>query len=278
VRTPIRFVSWSVLATLAGGAGRATAQTPPPAARELVVTAGDFHFRAPRAVPAGRTRVRVRNTGTQPHHVQLVRLDAGHTMGELIDSIGRRSFQLPWARYVGGPEAPAPGEAMDVTLTLTPGEYVMICVVSGADHVPHVAKGMALPLTVTPSPAADLAEDSAADVRIELSEFAFGIVPAIRVGRRTIRVVNAGRLVHHVSVERLAPGRTAAELLAWFRTMQGPPPGEPVGGTTVLSPGMANGFTADFTPGEYVLICFVPDERDGKSHAAHGMVRQIRVQ
>jgi uncharacterized cupredoxin-like copper-binding protein len=50
-----------------------------------------------------------------------------------------------------------------------------------------------------------------------------------------------------------------------------------VGGTSGLSKGRGMEFTADFTPGEYALLCFLPDARDGKPHVAHGMVKQITV-
>lgn len=56
-----------------------------------------------------------------------------------------------------------------------------------------------------------------------------------------------------------------------------PPPGIVSGGTTALAPGVVNFITADFAAGEYVLLCFVPDAKHGRSHFAHGMVRQIRV-
>ena len=40
---------------------------------------------------------------------------------------------------------------------------------------------------------------------------------------------------------------------------------------------MTEYFTADFAPGKYGLICFLPDAKDGKPHLAHGMVREITV-
>jgi hypothetical protein len=36
-------------------------------------------------------------------------------------------------------------------------------------------------------------------------------------------------------------------------------------------------FTADFTPGNYVMLCFIPDAKDGKSHMEHGMVQPFTV-
>ena len=35
--------------------------------------------------------------------------------------------------------------------------------------------------------------------------------------------------------------------------------------------------TASFTPGDYTLLCFVPDAKDGKPHIAHGMVKNFTV-
>lgn len=267
-----------VIASLGAGCAGAAAQSAAPSMQELVVTAGDFYFQSPRSALAGPTRLRVRNAGPLfHHHVQIVRIDSGHTMRELLDSLAKMKLQLPWATYVGGPEAPRPGDEMEVSLTLTPGEYVMVCFISGADHVPHVMKGMAHSLSVTASGATERTSAPQADVQIDMKEFAFEIAPAIDAGPHTLRVVNSGRALHHVALARLAPGHTAADFLTWARDQRGVPPGELIGGTTALSPGMSNTFSADFTPGDYVLVCFVPDERDGESHASHGMVRQIRV-
>jgi hypothetical protein len=49
-----------------------------------------------------------------------------------------------------------------------------------------------------------------------------------------------------------------------------------MGGTTVIAKGGVNYITAQFAPGEYGLICFMPDARDGKPHL-HGMMKQFTV-
>jgi hypothetical protein len=59
--------------------------------------------------------------------------------------------------------------------------------------------------------------------------------------------------------------------------MEGPPPGAPVGGTTPMARGEENFITLDLTPGEYGLICFVGDAKDGKPHSMHGMVTQFTI-
>jgi hypothetical protein len=44
---------------------------------------------------------------------------------------------------------------------------------------------------------------------------------------------------------------------------------------------MDAGATADFTvtlePGDYGLLCFVPDASDGKAHLAHGMAQVVKI-
>ncbi len=269
------------VALLAAGAGialgalaseaRRTPALPVNDVHEFVIRAGDFSFDGPRTAPAGLTRIRLINQGPSFHHVQLVRLDPGHTYEEFLGRLAAREFALPWATFVGGPDSPDPKGESEATLLLTEGEYAVICLISGADHTPHVAKGMSFPLTVT-APRAPVA-----DVRMVLREYDFDITPELRTGRQVIRVENAGSQTHHVAIVRLGAGRSAADALHWFRDMVGDPPDESVGGTSGMAPGLVNYITVDLTPGRYALICFVPDEKDGQSHARHGMLRELRV-
>jgi hypothetical protein len=36
--------------------------------------------------------------------------------------------------------------------------------------------------------------------------------------------------------------------------------------------------TVDFEPGRYVMLCYIPDAKDGKPHSDHGMIKEIEVQ
>jgi uncharacterized cupredoxin-like copper-binding protein len=116
-----------------------------------------------------------------------------------------------------------------------------------------------------------------ADARMVLKDYGFAVTPSIAAGRRTIKVENAGPQPHEVVFVRLQPGKTAGDVLAWFKGRHGPPPGEPWGGTVALQAGEVNYVTADFPSGEYALLCFVPDAGDGRRHTLHGMVSQITV-
>lgn|SRR2546425_5212765 len=59
--------------------------------------------------------------------------------------------------------------------------------------------------------------------------------------------------------------------------MKGPPPALPVGGIVGLTKGRHALFTVTLAAGKYVLVCFVPDEKDGKPHLAHGMVKEFTI-
>jgi uncharacterized cupredoxin-like copper-binding protein len=261
------------------GTREAYAKAPAAAPNLVSVTTSEFAFAAPATIPAGLTTVRVVNQGAEFHHVQLVRLDPGHTVDELMQQAASRQHEaIPaWAHFVGGPNAPAPhGGQAEATMELQAGTYALVCLIPSKDGVPHMMKGMVKPLTVTEAAASE-ARMGPADVQMTLRDYGFDIAPELTAGRHTVRVQNTAAQPHEFILMQLAPGKTAQDLLAWMATEDGPPPAMPLGGTTLLSAGEVNQVTIDFAPGEYALLCFVPDAKDGKPHVAHGMMRQITV-
>jgi len=249
------------------------------AAAPAVVTirASDFAFAAPAEITAGVTTLRMVNDGPELHHVQLVRFDEGRSLDDYLAAV-RAGDPLPaWARMVGGPNAPAPAAQSEATLDLQPGNYALICFVHSPDGVPHVAKGMARAIVVRPAAQGAVAQAPAADVRMTLVDYGYEMDTPITAGRRTIRVENRAEQPHEVAIVHLAPGRSAADVLAWLGAPDGQPPGEPIGGATFLAQGESNLVTAEFAPGRYALLCFVPDAKDGRPHFAHGMVHEFDV-
>jgi hypothetical protein len=102
-------------------------------------------------------------------------------------------------------------------------------------------------------------------------------------------VENAGVEPHDLVLMKLAPGVTAEDMLTAMNPERarrdapadGPPPsfeslGTGAGGIAAIAPAMESYFEADFTPGEYVLLCMATAP-DGRSHIEHGMVRQVSV-
>lgn len=245
--------------------------------RVVTVTANDYAFEAPDTIPAGLTEVRMLNKGPEMHHVWLIRLDAGKTLKDLFGAMGPEG-QLPeWARDIGGPNTPGPNGESNAIVRFAPGRYAMLCVIPSPDGKPHVMKGMAKEVTVTPASSNTAKADLRISSTMTLVDYGFQFSQPLQAGKQTIRVKNVAAQGHEVVIVRLAPGRKAAEMLAWLEKMDGQPPGAPVGGTTPMARGEENLITLDLTPGEYALLCFVADAKDGKPHFAHGMVQQITV-
>ncbi len=245
-----------------------------PAQHSLMIMAQEFTFDAPDTVPAGHTRVTLMNHGAEPHHAIIFRLDSGHVAGELLEALPKRRVPA-WAVALGGPNVNMQGLS-EVVMQLAPGNYVMICAVPSADGTRHIFKGMVRQLTVVPSSVQTVAPEP--DLTITLADYSFTVSAPITPGPHIIRVDNTGELPHELLVVRLEPGRTIEEYAAWARKPEGPRPGTPVGGTTPAARGMTIFDVVDFTPGEYGFICLIADAKDGRPHAAHGMIQQFKVE
>ena len=253
--------------------------SPGPTLKPAVVTvhASEFAFTAPKRASAGTITFRMVNDGKQLHHVAIIRLLNGRTANDFMESMKKPGPPPAWTVSVGGPNAVAPGQTTDATLTLEPGNYVLVCFVpSPGDPTPHVMKGMISPLTVTPSSAK--AVDVPADVNVRLSDYKFGLSKPLTAGHHVIRVTNDAAQDHEVLFVKLAPGATTKGLAEWVEAgMKGAPPAMPLGGVTPLSKGRSSTVALDLTPGTYGMVCFLPDVKDGKPHSMHGMTAQFDV-
>lgn len=244
----------------------------------VTVTANDFSFDAPGKVPAGAVTMRLVNNGKELHHAQLIKLEDGKTMKDVAIVLKNPGPPPSWVKFVGGPNAVVPGGESQATSVLAPGNYAYVCFIPSPDRVMHAAKGMIMPFTVTGESSDSQAELPAPDLTITMMDYDFQLSQPLTPGRRTIRVENSGPQPHELALLRLAPGKTAADFAAWDEGgMKGPPPAEPVGGVVALDKGRSATFTAELAAGDYALMCFVPDSKDGKLHLAHGMVKTIKV-
>ncbi len=254
---------------------------PPPPPASVTIHARDYAFDAPDEIPAGVTTFHLVNDGPGLHHALFVRLDSGKAVGDLLASLKKHSPLPGWATFVGGPNVPDPGKESVATLDLTPGNYVIICILDMPGGVPHYMRGMFRPLTVTAAAATTAAAPKAvipvADNAIQLSDFRFVLVDSITAGTHTIQVVTAPGQPHEVLVVQLDSGKTGQDYVNWTQAMKGPAPGHAIGGTAAAGPGVVQVFTATFTPGNYLLICFVPDMKTGKPHFMEGHMRTIKV-
>lgn len=248
-----------------------------PAPNVVTVHAKDFAFAGvPAQIPAGMTTFTLVNDGPALHHVEIVRLDSGKTLANLEEALAKPAAPPTWAVFQGGPNVPQPGKDASATLDLQPGNYAMICLVDLPGGVPHFAKGMTHPFTVSAATSGPAAVAPTADMTISLSDYVFDLSTPLTAGTHTFAVKNTATQMHEVQLVRLAPGKTLEQLMGWLNKPNGPPPGSPIGGIAPFT-GAPTYFTADIAPGNYALICFVPDARDGKPHFMHGMMKTITV-
>ena len=182
-----------------------------------------------------------------------------------------------WAHPIGGPNGAEPDASRPKPGSpLTPGNYAIVCLIPSPDGVPHLAKGhdpAAHRHSERPPGLGDAGgpHDEPDRLRLQAQR------PAHR-GNRVIRVANDADQLHEVVVARLEPGKTMKDMFAWEMSgRKGPAPGRYVGGMSPLAPGDKGDFSMTFEPGSYALICFVPDAKDGKPHAMHGMLKTLTV-
>lgn len=254
-----------------------TAEAPAsPQPSVITFTAADYSYTGPDTIPAGVTTIRLVNSGKEPHHLFLVKLEEGKTAQDLSAAMGPNAPWPTWAKEVGGPNAAEPGTTIAATMPVEAGNYVFFCVIPSPDGAPHVAKGMMRSLTVVPATTPGAPEPTA-DITMTLVDYGFQLSTPLTAGTHTIKFENTSAQAHEVVMVKLNPGSTMQDWVAAAETMSGPLPGTLVDGMAAMIPGHRGYVTYDFTPGEYGLVCFVPDAKDGKPHFLHGMIQQVTV-
>lgn len=246
---------------------------------EIRVVGTDYTFDAPDTLPAGLLRIRFTNGEGEPHHMQIVRIDSGRSIADFEASLAALTPTDPppaWHHFVSGPGVPAPGAESVLTVRLEPGTYALVCFIESPDRRPHFARGMLHQLTVVPA-TDSIATPPSADVVVLMADYAWRVTPEFRAGRQTVRYEVAAGQPHEMVFVRVASGKTTQDVLRWFETLSGPLPFVFAGGVALQSPGEVSWGEVDLTPGRYVMLCLVPDARDGRPHLAHGMVREFTI-
>jgi hypothetical protein len=240
------------------------------------IVALDYAFQAPDTIPGGWVTLRLQNKGKELHHATLLRLAEGKTVADFA-KLDPMAAPPPWLEAAGGPPAATPGGTESTTAKLEPGSYVLVCMVPSPDGKRHIMKGMVKPVTVIAPAAA--AQVPTADIAVTLSDFAFEFAPRLTAGKHIIRVIAAPGQPHELLMVRLPPRKKAEDVAAWVEKMVGPPPIEGIaGGSSPLAGSAVNFFDVDLKPGDYAILCFVPDAKDGKPHSAHGMIKTLTIQ
>lgn len=245
----------------------------------LDYTAMDFAFRGPSSAAAGLATIRLTNTGSKLHHIQLFRLDEGKRLADLFPVLyaNKGVHGAPeWAKPAGGPSAALPGQTIAVRQHLSPGRYGVVCWIPAPDGQAHFMKGMMSELEVR-GPAKPVIEP-VATIRVSLREYNATLSTPLTAGRHTLRIENLGSQDHEFLLVRLKPGKTPEDVDRWSGAGQvDPSPAEEWVGMAGIEPGGVAWLDVDLRPGTYAIVCFAPDRRDGRPHFAHGFRRVITV-
>jgi hypothetical protein len=264
----LAFAMW--LTVLAGCGDRGA----PPAAGEPVfaVSIKGGAISAPDSAAPGWTRLRVDEDGAG-HILVAFRLPDGlsdSAVTSLMLALDTVPATPAPALAMGGPEV---GDTGEVIIELTPGRYLLGCVIRGEDGHRHLVTGESRLLTV--SGFATAGRDSAPVMTQEVGMVDFAYVGPERwaAGTHMLRVDNRGQQEHQFRLARLAPGSTLQQWLESERET-----GTPVAGVSRMGPGGVAYLPVSLAPGTYVAHCLITDPASGRPHVLMGMVRAITVE
>jgi hypothetical protein len=127
-------------------------------AADVTVTLKDFKFGGlPKHLAAGTATFELTNTSVEVHEMQILRLTTGKTQKDLLawaeSPQGQQSGPPPaWVQEAGGLDMISPRRSAELTVSLTPGYYVVVCMmpdVRKANFEPHFMEGMIGKLSVS---------------------------------------------------------------------------------------------------------------------------------
>lgn len=268
-----------VLLTLALALLLSACQRVQAARSEATFTARDNRFTGPDAIPAGWTRMRLVNEGPDFYHIQLVKLNEGKSVDDLVTAMQENAVRPAWAQLYGGPNPSVPGQSSEAFVKLEPGNYALLDTVPDKTGTPHLHYGMAKALTVAP-PEGTAGSEPRADVTLDMFDFTYQLSGPLTAGEQIIRVNNKGEQPHEVFLARLAPGKGVNDLLASL-VPDAPPEAidwQALGGISAIEPGAHAYFPVDLEPGRYALVCFAPDHDSGAPHFMLGMMQEIAIE
>jgi hypothetical protein len=244
---------------------------------EISIDVEKFTYTAPEAINAGWVRVEFSNTGSEPHHVQFLRLK---------DGVGLEQFQsalqegegpaMALVEQVGGVGAVAPTGEAQVVLNLPAGDYVLLSFMpSPGEQVPQFVKGMLKGLKVNPGSAV-AAQEPKADLTVNLRDYTFEMPESLAGGEIVVKVVNDGPEPHELNILALESGKTVDDVLQYLASPDGPPPFRPVGGMNGLDPEKYGYLELTLPAGKYVAICNIPSPKaEGHPHFTLGMAMEF---
>ncbi len=254
----------------------------------------DWYKLSTHRLRAGLVKLDLRNVGTFPHQAQLFKLHKGVTAASYLASLAATggATALVLADATGGANTVDPGNHQVTWINLRAGNYVVVCFQQGGDHgAPHFLDGMHASLTVfghghgnEARPPGHVQGTIAAYTHEATSSspmvMGFHMPKIIDDDGLYVFKNTAATDTHELAFLKLAPGMTAKDVVAFFNPgwVGAPPFIGDFGGAGALAPGGHTWLRMNMEPGQYVAVCFVPDDMaPHMPHVAMGMAQQFTV-
>jgi hypothetical protein len=109
------------------------------------ITLSDYNINLSPMLRRGFNSIRVENRGPQGHDVQLVRINRGRTVQQILNWMEspRRNVASPPGVLMGGMVGIDKGRSGYFTANLRTGDYLLLCFIPDSkDHKPHFRHGM----------------------------------------------------------------------------------------------------------------------------------------
>ncbi len=252
----------------------------------LMVTAHEYRYDAPSHVRAGTVRLVLHNRGQHVHNIEVYKLRPGTDARQFSAVIERAAMTddtgplLKLFEVYGGAFAVNPGGTSEVTLRLTPGTYLLTTSeLVGQKSAARLGMLRSLQVTpeVRPSP------PPSAQYSLRLTDSSIGGPHGVKAGRHVWEVRNDGAELHSAVFLPLLPGKTAKDVMWFFRTHQGNAPVTfpqdltDARESAMLSHGLSNWVSFSLKPGRYVVVCLLTDPKTHQEHVVMGMVSELTV-
>jgi uncharacterized cupredoxin-like copper-binding protein len=115
-------------------------------------------------------------------------------------------------------------------------------------------------------------------VTIDAKDFGYTLPAQIPAGYVDITLHNSGATGHQIAFAKLnSVSFTAFKAAADVTNVKALTGVDFVGGPNNVEPGESVTATVHLEEGEYGVACFIPDDKDGKTHAEHGMIGEVKV-
>ncbi len=264
---------------LTPGLDRAGAAGPRADMPTITATAKGFAAAVPMGITAGMVRFTYTNNGGTWQGIGLGLLKAGVSQAQVISVLktgnpqGLDALGVPYGGVGAGM-----GATETMVAALPAGRYVIYDTETGPKGKPlYDAKFFTIGAGSASSGMMDAPSTAAA---IILKDMKFVSPDSLPAGTHTFKIHNDGPSEHMMVTVKLSKGKTYQDVLAFLKGGEkGQPPIDPTtfGGFNAMGPGQTAYLTETFTPGTYVLLCFVTDTKKNIPHVAEGMVKKITV-